>query len=178
MQLAVDVRRRLVAVEVLAHQGRPVAATLEAGGERVPLLAARVEEREPTVIATVGEDARVVRILAGEGRRTRGAAEGVGDDVVRERRAPRPQLSDVRHVLDQVPGQVVGEDEDDVRPLGRRSAGVRAAREGESDHSGQSEQRKCPVERLERHVGPPESSIRDDARRIPGSARKRCVKPR
>src|SRR5215510_11737404 len=70
--------------------------------------------------ATVHVDACVVWIASGENGRTRGTAEGISDEVVGEGDALLLHLEDLRHVLHQVPRQIVGEDEDDVRAPRRR----------------------------------------------------------
>src|SRR6266498_2093216 len=98
-----------------------------------------MEKREATVAAAVREDPSVVRVLAGEDRGAGRAAERVRDEVVREGRPLLLHLADVRHVLDEVPGEVVREDEDDVRPrlrrlpLGGRSVRAREAADESDD---------------------------------------------
>ncbi len=109
-----------VAVEVLAHHRRDIARTLELDRERLALLAAQVEQAEPAVGAEVLHDLRVVREVAGEDRRPRGAAQRVRDEVIRERHPLLLQRRHVRHVSQEVHREVVGEHEHDVRPLRRR----------------------------------------------------------
>src|SRR5438552_1200857 len=57
-----------VPVQVLAYHRGAVAGVVERGGERVLLLAARVELVEPAVPTDVAVDAGVVREVAGEDR--------------------------------------------------------------------------------------------------------------
>ena len=109
-----DARRRVL-VEVLAHQRRAVADALQVRRVGVLLQAVGVEREEAAVGAGVAEDPGVVRVLAGEDRRARRAAQRVRHEVVREARAAPLQAPHVRHVGQQVARQVVGQDEDDVR---------------------------------------------------------------
>ena len=113
-----------VAVEVLAHQRGAVAGLLQRHRERLRLVAVGVVGLVPAVVTGVGEYPVVVGVLAGEDRRTRRAAQRIDDVVMRERQPGLLQRKHVRHVADQVPGQVVGEDEDEVRPWRVRRVGA------------------------------------------------------
>ena len=88
------------------------------------LVAVAVVGVVPAVRAGVGEDAVVVGVLAGEDRRPGRAAQRVGHVVPRHRLAGLLQRHDVRHVRGEVPRQVVGEDEHDVRLRARGRAGA------------------------------------------------------
>ena len=109
---------RLVSVQILAHHRGPIARGLQRRREGGVLVALRVERLVAAVVTLVGEDPGVVRVLPGEHRRPRRAAQRVRHVVVRERHSPLPHLLDVRHVGEQVHRQVVGQHEHDVRPAG------------------------------------------------------------
>ena len=105
-----------VAVEVLAHQGRAIARLLERDVEARLLVPVAVESLDPPVGAAVREDAGVVRELAGEDRRSRRAAQRVGDEVVVEGRAAQGERLHLGHEPHEIHRQIVGEHEHDVRP--------------------------------------------------------------
>ena len=120
-----------VLVQVLAHQRGAVAGVVQRQREGLLLVAVLVEGEVPAVGAGVGEDPVVVRVLTGEDGRAGRAAQRVHHVVPGHRRPGPLQGLQVRHVADQVPGQVVGEHEDEVRPRagrGPRASGGRPGR--------------------------------------------------
>ena len=120
-----------VAVQVLAEVGGVVAGLLEPDGQRVRV----VELRVAAARRGVAHDAVVVRVLAGEERRARGAAERVRDEALGEGRPAVAQESPhVRHDPHRLDRLVVGHDHDDVRARlrRRRLRGVGSGRHGRS----------------------------------------------
>ena len=107
---------RVVPVQVLPHHLRLVPLRRQRRGERrLRRVPAVLEGGVSAGVPRVGEHAGVVRILAGEDRRSRGAAQRLGHEVVAEGDALLLHRLHVRHVRDQVPGEIVGEEEEDVR---------------------------------------------------------------
>src|ERR1700674_4264514 len=88
-----------------------------------------------------------MRKAPGENRRPRGTAQGVGHEIVRKSAAVFLHLENVRHVLHQIHGQVISQDENDIRTAG--SGGVRLRR------------RRSPRNRREilSRIGPTESRV-------------------
>ena len=114
-----------VVVEVLAEQrGRRRRRTASQTGRQSVCLATVAEGRPAAAgLAQVGDDPVVVDVLAAQDGGPRRAAQRVGDGVVGEGHALVLQRGQPRHLLEQVPVEVVGEDEDDVRDVVQRAAG-------------------------------------------------------
>ncbi len=117
---------RQVAVQILAHHAGLVAVLLEREGKRSLLVEVRVVGVVAAERADVGKNPVVVRVLASEDRRAGRAAERVHYVVVRHRHPGLLHGHHMRHVADQVPGEVVGQDEDEVGPGSRRPCRRRA----------------------------------------------------
>ncbi len=101
------------AVEVLARERRAVSGPVEPYRQRPVGLQRRIGEA-----ALVGLHAVVLRVLAGEDRRPRRAAQRVRRQRVRERHArAAQQLAGLGHPVQVARGHVVGADQDDVGPL-------------------------------------------------------------
>jgi hypothetical protein len=105
-----------------------VAGLVQRQGERLLLVAVLVEGEVPAVVAGVGEDPVVMGVLAGEDGRAGRTAQRVHDVVAGQGRSGLLEGHQVRHLADQVPGQVVGEHEDEVRPVVDRGLGVDGGR--------------------------------------------------
>ena len=117
---AVDVLAR-IAVEVLAHQRRPVAAALKHGRQRRPVVEGLEAER-----VDVAQHVVVVGVLAGQERRAARTAQWVRREGVLEGQpATLDQLAHVGHELELVPPHVVGLDHQHVRALDRWDVGGR-----------------------------------------------------
>src|ERR687894_541112 len=115
-----------VAVHVLAEEARPVALLLQPGRHRGVLVAEEAELLEAPARGLVGEHLVVVDVLAPQGGRPGGAAQGVGDERVLEGGAALDHLlAQVGHVLQVAYGSVVRHDQDDVRTLGLLLLGLR-----------------------------------------------------
>ena len=109
---------RLIAVEVLAEEAGPIAGLLQSHSIGLRLVAVPVERGNAAVIAAVGEHPVVVRILTGQERRSRWAAQRINDVEPRHRRAGPLHGEHVRHEPHEVPRQVIDQHEDDVRAAG------------------------------------------------------------
>ena len=106
-----------VPVEVLPVERGAVAGRGEIGGDRVLLVAQAIGRFEATLGLGVVEHPVVVGVLAAQGGGARWAALGVADEVVVEGGALiADQLLGVGQVRQLRHGQVIGEDEHDVRP--------------------------------------------------------------
>ena len=130
-----------IPVQILAEQPRPVAGVVHPRGDRRLLVAVGMELSVPTRRREVAENVVLVHVLAAQDRRTRGATQRVGDEEVRERRPLlhelRVDLREPRRVEVGVEVEVVGEDEDDVRLLGRLGLRHRRAGRGRPRRGGQ-----------------------------------------
>src|SRR5205823_7787064 len=89
-----DVRRALIAVEVLAEQRGVVAPGPEPGGDRRPV----AELLEAAVWIRVAPHSRLAGVLAGQDGGAAGTAQGIGDEAVGERHAVSDQVGlELRH---------------------------------------------------------------------------------
>jgi hypothetical protein len=123
-----------VLVEVLADQGGVVARTLQPDRQRLALVAEGVVA---PVREVVPRHSVVVRVLPGEERGPRRAAERVVHVAVRERRARAPdQLAHLGHDAHVGRALVVGGHDNDVGPLGRGRA--RGEREQDAEREEQA----------------------------------------
>jgi hypothetical protein len=138
---------RPVAVQVLADVRGGVARITKPDGQGV----VGVELVEAALGGIVAAHAVVVRVLAGEVGRPRGAAQREGREVVREGRARAPdQLADALERAHLLHGLVVRHDDDHVRP-GRHALGVR----GTLEDGGPEDQAGDRPERNDRRSPPP-----------------------
>src|ERR671913_296650 len=137
-----------VAVEILPEEGSPVTLLLHPGGHSRVLVAKEAELLKATARRVVAENLVVVGVLAAQDGGPAWTAQGVGHERVVEGRAlVYEQRLKVGHVskrtwIQVVYGQIVGEDENNVRgfrllllvlclfPLGRREAGRESAGHG------------------------------------------------
>ncbi len=113
---------RGVLVEVLAEQRGLDAGGLQPGRQAVGVPALVAEGRPAaTGRAQVGDHIVVVDVLAAQDGGPRRAAQRVGDGVVGEGHALVLEGREARHLLEQVPVEVVREDEDDVLDVVQRA---------------------------------------------------------
>ena len=133
-----------VAVQILADHGGVVARVLKPDGQVVAFVPACSKTGIAAIRPAIGEDAVVVRVLAGEEGGPGGTAEREVDEAVAE---PRPLVADHRvdvahdpHRFDRL---IVGLDHEHVGPGLRREA-ARARRgvgQAETEHGRDREQR-------------------------------------
>src|SRR5262249_30216736 len=79
------------------------------------------ERGEAAGVAAVRINMALVRELPGEYRSTRRTAERIGHVIMRKREPVFHHVLHVRHVIEQIHREVVGEDEDDIRLSGRHA---------------------------------------------------------